>query len=262
MLSSASLAAVSELPNRPPRPAKPAAALPVRPSDAWWVEPVARIAVVVFFGLLVLDVALPHVAGRLFWTVAVASLPLLFVIAGYHRWRRICPLAWIAQIPTRFGRAGHRRAGPWLQAHGYDVVVALLVVSLWLRLVATNGDGRALAAFLAAAVGRPPSPSASRSRARRGATTSVRSRLSRSSTPSRAGCATRRTRSAPPARPASRPAPTSTRRTATGRRSSRRPRHARTTRFRAWCWPSTPTTTCRRAPGRTTSAARGPTSRA
>ena len=105
-------------------------------------------AVVVFFGLLVVDVALPHVAGRLFWTVAVASLPLLFVIAGYHRWRRICPLAWIAQIPTRLGLAGHRRAGPWLQAHGYDVVVTLLVISLWLRLVGTNGDGRVLAAFL------------------------------------------------------------------------------------------------------------------
>ena len=105
-------------------------------------------AVVVFFGLLVLDVAVPQVAGRVFWTVAVASLPLLFVIAGYHRWRRICPLAWIAQIPTRLGLAGHRRAGPWLQAHGYDLVVALLVISLWLRLVATNGDGRVLAAFL------------------------------------------------------------------------------------------------------------------
>ena len=120
----------------------------MRPPDAWWVEPVARIAVVVFLGLLVLDVVWPEVAGRVFWTVAVASLPLVFVIAGYHRWRRICPLAWIAQIPTRFGRAGHRRAGPWLQAHGYDLVVALLLISLWLRLVGTNGDGRVLAAFL------------------------------------------------------------------------------------------------------------------
>lgn len=141
---------MSQLQNRPPRTAKSAAALPVRPSDAWWVEPVARAAVLVFLGLIVLGAAVPHVAGRVFWTVAVASLPLVFVIAGYHRWRRICPLAWIAQIPTRFGRAGHRRAGPWLQAHGYDVALACLAVSLWLRLVATNGDGRVLAAFLVA----------------------------------------------------------------------------------------------------------------
>ena len=148
MLSSASLSAMSESQNRPPRPVKLAAAVLVRPPDAWWVEPVARVAVVVFLGLLVLDVVWPEVAGRVFWTVAVASLPLVFVIAGYHRWRRICPLAWIAQIPTRFGRAGHRRAGPWLQAHGYDLVVALLLISLWLRLVGTNGDGLVLAAFV------------------------------------------------------------------------------------------------------------------
>ena len=120
----------------------------MRPADAWWVEPVARVAVVVFFGLILLGAAVPHVAGRVFWTVAVASLPLVFVIAGYHRWRRICPLAWVAQVPTRMGRAGHRRAGPWLQAHGYDVALACLATALWLRLVATNGDGRALAVFL------------------------------------------------------------------------------------------------------------------
>ena len=120
----------------------------MHPPDAWWVEPVARASVVVFLGLIALAVARPHVAGRVFWTVAVASLPLVFVVAGYHRWRRICPLAWIAQIPTRFGRAGRRRAGPWLQAHAYDVTLGVLGVSLWLRLVATNGDGPALAAFL------------------------------------------------------------------------------------------------------------------
>jgi len=148
VLSSASPTAVPSLQNRPPRLTKSTAGLSVRPTDAWWVEPVARVAVAMFFGLILLGAAMPHVAGRVFWTVAVASLPLLFVIAGYHRWRRICPLAWVAQIPSRLGRAGRRRASPWLQAHGYDLAFALLGVSLWLRLVATNGDGRALAAFL------------------------------------------------------------------------------------------------------------------
>lgn len=140
---------MSQTPSRSPR-AKPAPGVAVRPPDAWWVEPVARTALVVFLGLIVLGALVPHRAGRVFWTVAVASLPLVFVIAGYHRWRRICPLAWIAQLPTRFGRAGHRRASPWLQAHGYDVAFTVLGLSLWLRLVATNGDGRALAAFLIA----------------------------------------------------------------------------------------------------------------
>lgn len=107
-------------------------------------------ALLAFAGLLALALLAPAAAGRLFWTVAVASLPLVFVLAGYHTWRRICPLAWIAQLPARAGVAGRRRAGPWLQAHGYHVAFGLFVVSLWLRLVATNGDGYALAAFVGA----------------------------------------------------------------------------------------------------------------
>jgi hypothetical protein len=116
--------------------------------DAWWVGPVQGAALVVLAGLALACLFLPHVAGRAFWTVAIAALPLFFVLAGYHRWRRICPLAFVAQVPARLGMAGHRRAGPWLQAHAYHVAFAVFLASLWLRLVATNGDGRALAVFL------------------------------------------------------------------------------------------------------------------
>jgi hypothetical protein len=125
-------------------------ARPTAPADAWWVEPVRYVALAVFAGFFVFDLTVPGLAGRAFWTVAVASLPLFFVLAGYHRWRRICPLAFVADLPTRFGRAGRRRAGPWLQAHAYHVAFAVFFVSLWLRLIATNGDAYALATFMAA----------------------------------------------------------------------------------------------------------------
>jgi hypothetical protein len=119
-------------------------------SDASWVDLVRLAALVVFPGLIVVGVVRPGLAGRLLWTVAVASLPLLFVIAGYHRWRRICPLAFIAQLPVMLGVAGQRRAGPWLRAHGYRLAFGLFLVSLWLRLIATNGDGYAIAICLSA----------------------------------------------------------------------------------------------------------------
>lgn len=142
------------MPTLPPlRPAATSGKGVVRPADAWWVDPATGAALLAFAALIVLAAAAPGRAGRVFWTVAVASLPLVFVLAGYHRWRRICPLAWVARIPARLGRAGHRRAGPWLQAHGYDVAFGGLLVALWLRLVATNGDGLALAAFLIALCG-------------------------------------------------------------------------------------------------------------
>jgi hypothetical protein len=130
---------------RSPRAATRRAALP---ADAPWVTVVARAALIVYVGLIALCVVMPSHAGRVFWTVAVASLPLGIVLAGYHRWRRICPLAAIAQWPARVGRGGRHRAGPWLQAHAYQVVFGIFVACLWLRLVATNGDGFALAVFL------------------------------------------------------------------------------------------------------------------
>jgi hypothetical protein len=118
--------------------------------ESGWVEQTRRAALVVFPALAVFSVLVPGLAGRVFWTIAIACLPLFFVIAGYHRWRRICPLAFIAQLSTRTGRPGRRRAGKWLQAHAYHVSFAVLFGSLWLRLVATNGDGYLLALFLVA----------------------------------------------------------------------------------------------------------------
>jgi polyferredoxin len=47
-----------------------------------------------------------------------------------------------------FGRAGQRRAGPWLRTHGARLAFSIFLISLWLRLVATNGDGYAIALFL------------------------------------------------------------------------------------------------------------------
>ncbi len=43
---------------------------------------------------------------------------------------------------------GRRRAGPWLRTHGYRLAFSIFLISLWLRLVATNGDGYAIALFL------------------------------------------------------------------------------------------------------------------
>ena len=116
--------------------------------DARWVEVARQVALVGFPAMIVFCVLVPRLAGRVFWTVSIASLPLFFVIAGYHRWRRICPLAAVSQLPIKFGRPGTRRAGAWLQAHAYHVSFGVFLLSLWLRLVATNGDGYALATFL------------------------------------------------------------------------------------------------------------------
>jgi len=112
-----------------------------------WVVLLSRVALAIFCAVPFLGFFLPRLAGRIVWTVAVASLPLFIILVGYHRWRRICPLAFFAQLAARWNRGGMRRAGPWLEANYPLVAFSIFFVSLWLRLVATNGDGRAIAVF-------------------------------------------------------------------------------------------------------------------
>src|SRR5918912_1038525 len=139
----------------PSNPATPTRALPVvnkQPGEAgaeWWVNPVKWAALAVFVAVAIfahMEMMEPY-AGRIVWTVVVAGIPLFIVLVGYHRWRRICPLAFFAQIPVRLRRPGTKKASPWLEANYYYVAFGIFLFSLWVRLIATNGDGHAISAF-------------------------------------------------------------------------------------------------------------------
>lgn len=112
-----------------------------------WIETIRRIALVVFLAVPLTGVLFPARAGRWVWTVAIAALPLFIVLVGYHRWRRICPLSFFSRLPNRLDWSGSRKVSPWLEANYYLVAFAVFLVCLWLRLVAINGNGPALAAF-------------------------------------------------------------------------------------------------------------------
>jgi Cyclic nucleotide-binding domain/4Fe-4S binding domain len=116
-------------------------------ADAWWVEPLRWAALAVFVTVPIFTYLFEDYAGGVVWTILVASLPAFIVLAGYHRWRRICPLAFFAQLPTYLNRPGTRKAGPWLEANYYYIAFGVFFVSLWLRLTAMNGDGLAITAF-------------------------------------------------------------------------------------------------------------------
>lgn len=116
-------------------------------ADLWWVECLRWIALAVFIALPIFAYFFPSLAGRVVWTIIVAALPLFIVLVGYHRWRRICPLAFFAQIPVRLRRPGTRRASAWSERNYYLIALAVFSFSLWLRLIATNGDGHAISVF-------------------------------------------------------------------------------------------------------------------
>jgi hypothetical protein len=113
----------------------------------WWVEPIRWFALAVFVAIPIFSFVAEDYAGGVVWTIAIACLPVFIVLVGYHRWRRICPLAFFALLPARLKRPGTRRAGSGLEANYYYVAFAVFFVSLWLRLIATNGDGQAIAVF-------------------------------------------------------------------------------------------------------------------
>jgi len=133
---------------QPAQPSKPA---PKSPS-----EPVLRTAVRAT-GLMALvgagPLALLHPLGvRIVWAVAVAALPLGIVLAGYHAWRRVCPLAFFATLGQRLKRQGRRKAGEWLGRHHLDVQAALLAAALAFRHLGANDAPWALALLFAAVI--------------------------------------------------------------------------------------------------------------
>lgn len=129
------------------KPRRDSAGVDLERDREQWVRPLGWAALAVWLAIPVLGLAGQDFAGRIVWTVAVASLPLFIVLLGYHRWRRICPLAFFNQIPVRLRRPGARRASAALEEHYYYVPFAMFFIGLWLRLIWTNGDGVGIAMF-------------------------------------------------------------------------------------------------------------------
>lgn len=101
--------------------------------------------------LACLDVA---VIPRAFWTGVMPLVPLAVVLLGFHRWRRICPIAGAGAMgASLFTLARTRRVPRWLERARFSLPFVLLSASLLLRLLATNGDPAALGVFLLALLG-------------------------------------------------------------------------------------------------------------
>ncbi|MCX5743660.1 MAG: HEAT repeat domain-containing protein [Proteobacteria bacterium] len=97
--------------------------------------------------------AQPTVTGnRILWTVLIALLPFFWMTFGFHLWRRICPLAVVAQVGRLVGRPGTRKMGDWMNRNYILVQLGLLVIALSMRLLATNGSPVWLSVFLAVVV--------------------------------------------------------------------------------------------------------------
>lgn len=116
-----------------------------------WVTAARVVLVLALCATIPTLLAVDH-GNRILWTMAIAALPIFFVVGGYHLWRRICPLAVAGQLGRLVGSPGTRKIGDWLGERYVYVQFGLLFTALSLRLVAINGTPAALAAFLGAIV--------------------------------------------------------------------------------------------------------------
>ncbi len=107
----------------------------------------ARIVMLLAFAATIPVVLGVEHGNRLVWTVCIAALPFFWMTAGYHVWRRICPLAVMGQLGRLMGRPGARKMSDWMATNYLNVQLALMVACLSLRLVATNGSAVWLAGF-------------------------------------------------------------------------------------------------------------------
>ena len=114
---------------------------------AVWLGAVRRAAIVVWLAIPAVGLLDQPLAGRLVWTGLLACLPLVIVLIGYHRWRAICPLAWLNQLPVRLPRASSRRMPTGLERRYYYIPLVVFTFCLWLRLIWINGDGIGIALF-------------------------------------------------------------------------------------------------------------------
>jgi len=110
----------------------------------------ARGALVVAYVAFVVGIPLAPVGPQLLWTVAIAALPLFWVLGGFHLWRRICPLSWFSQLPRLLGRPGNKKVSGWWSRNALLVQLSVMAVALTLRLLWINGDPLALSGALGA----------------------------------------------------------------------------------------------------------------
>ena len=107
----------------------------------------ARSVLLAGYGATLALVVAHPVGPRLFWTVIMPLVPAGIVLAGFHAWRRACPIAAVGALGARLHRGRRRVPARWRRL-GLRASFAVLLTCLALRLVGTNGDPLALGVFL------------------------------------------------------------------------------------------------------------------
>ena len=109
--------------------------------------------------------ASPSIGLLLFWTIVVPASILILLVLGHDTWRRVCPLAFVSQLPRALGIQRKQKSAKssvgavryelvkikkdsWLGRNHLYVQFGLLTLGLAARLLLLNADRFALGIFL------------------------------------------------------------------------------------------------------------------
>ena len=109
------------------------------------------LALFVLLGFLPASYWLPN-GTALIWTIVIPIIPLFIVVVGYNRWRKICPLAWIAAVGQFLHWVPKRKVSSWFEKNYYTFQFSLLFLAFSTRLLLLNFEGTSLALFFLSVV--------------------------------------------------------------------------------------------------------------
>lgn len=107
---------------------------------------IQALALFILLSLIPITFFLPN-GTSLVWTVIIPVLPLFIVSVGYNRWRKLCPLAWIAAVGQFLQWIPKRKVSPWFEKNYYAFQFSLLFLAFAARLLLLNFSGLFLALF-------------------------------------------------------------------------------------------------------------------
>jgi len=107
---------------------------------------VQAIALFILLSLIPITFFMPS-GTALVWTILIPIVPLFIVLVGYNRWRKLCPLAWIASLGQFVQWIPKRKVPVWFEKNYYYLQFSLLFVAFYARLLLLNFEGAALSLF-------------------------------------------------------------------------------------------------------------------
>ena len=107
------------------------------------------IALFVLLSLIPISFFLPN-GTALIWTIVIPVIPLFIVVVGYNRWRKLCPLAWIASLGQFLQWIPKRKVSSWFEKNAYYFQFSMLFLAFSARLLLLNFEGTFLAVFFLA----------------------------------------------------------------------------------------------------------------